>query len=255
MSKFQPTERQKRFVEEYCSNGYNGTQAAIDSGYAKKGARTEGARLLANANIRELINQRLDELSLKAEELIKLQTDIARGNLANYMIIRKIEHTPTVEKHLSAIIKDLEYQLLLKEEFCAEKGYTEEDYDKFQESLEPIRDKILRYRIELRHNPMATRFVPGETQLVDHVEVDMAKLIADKERGIIKSFKHGKNGLEVELYPADAAMDKLMRVRGMYKDNLKLEGEMNLNTTIHEKVSPERAKELLEQFSKGNFNE
>src|SRR5690606_36821871 len=124
--------------------------------------------------------------------------------------------------------------------------------DKFQESFEPMRDKILRYSIELRHNPMATRFVPGETQLVDHVEVDMAKLIADKERGIIKSFKHGTNGHEAELYPADAAMDKLMRVRGMYKDNLKLEGYMNLITNLHEKVSPERAKELLEQFSKGN---
>jgi len=244
-----------RFVEEYCSNGFNATQAAIKAGYSKATAASQGQRLLKNVEISSQINQRLDELSLKAEELIKLQTDIARGNLANYMTVRKIEHTPTVEKHLSAIIKDLEYQLLLKEEFCAEKGYTEEEYDKFQESLEPIRDKILRYRIELRHNPMATRFVPGETELVDHIEVDMAKLIADKERGIIKSFKHGKNGLEVELYPADAAMDKLMRVRGMYKDNLKLEGEMNLNTTLHEKVSPERAKELLEQFSKGNFNE
>lgn len=41
----------------------------------------------------------------------------------------------------------------------------------------------------------------------------------------------------------------------MWTDKTKIEGEMNLNTTLHEKVSPERAKELLEQFSKGDFNE
>lgn len=219
------TDKQNSFIQEYCKD-FNATQAAIRAGYSVKTAAVVGHENLRKPNISEAINARLDELSLSSEELTKKTADIARGNLADYMTVRKIEHTPTVEKHLSEIIKDLEYQLMLSEEFCAEKGYTEEAYDKFQESLDPIRDKILRYRIELRHNPSATRFVPGPTELIDHIEVDMAKLIADKERGIIKSFKYGKNGLEVELYAADAAMDKLMRVKGMYKDNLKLDADV-----------------------------
>ncbi|OQX04541.1 MAG: hypothetical protein BWK73_35915 [Thiothrix lacustris] len=44
------TAKQQRFVSEYLID-FNGTQAAIRSGYASSGARTEGARLLANAGI------------------------------------------------------------------------------------------------------------------------------------------------------------------------------------------------------------
>ena len=246
-----PTDRQRRFVELYCSNGFNGTQAAIDAGYSEKGARTEAARLLANANIRDAIKDRLDQLSLTAEELTKKTADIARGNLADYMITRMVEYRPRVRKGLLELIAELEYELMLKEEFCAEKGYTEEAFDEFQASLEPIRDQILAYQIELRRNPLASRLVTGEPELVPQVEVDMPKLLADKERGIIKSFKYGKNGLEVELYSADAAMDRLMRVRGMYKDKLDITTK---DQSLNEKVSPEQAQRLLKQLSGGNFN-
>lgn len=44
------TPKQSRFVDEYLID-LNGTQAAIRAGYARSGARTEGARLLANADI------------------------------------------------------------------------------------------------------------------------------------------------------------------------------------------------------------
>lgn len=251
MGEFKPTDRQRRFIEIYCSNGFNGTQAAIDAGYATKGARTEAARLLANANIRDLIRIKLDELTLTSEELTKKTADIARGNLADYMTTRMVEYTPMVRKGLNELIAELEYELMLKEEFCAEKGYTEEAYDEYQALLEPKRDQILAYQIELRRNPFATRLVSGETELVPHVELDMQKLIADKERGIIKSFKYGKNGLEVELYSADAAMDRLMRVRGMYKDKLDITTK---DQSLNERVSPEEAQRLLQQLASGNFN-
>lgn len=44
------TPKQQRFVAEYLID-LNATQAAIRAGYAPSGARTEGARLLANADI------------------------------------------------------------------------------------------------------------------------------------------------------------------------------------------------------------
>lgn len=44
------TAKQARFVDEYILD-LNATQAAIRAGYAESGARTEGARLLANADI------------------------------------------------------------------------------------------------------------------------------------------------------------------------------------------------------------
>lgn len=247
------TDKQVRFVEEYCKD-FNATQAAIRSGYSEKTARSVGAENLTKPDISDAIKQRLDQLTLSAEELTKKTADIARGNLADYMTTRMVEYRPKVRKSLRDIISELEFNLILQEEFCAEKGYTEEQYDDFQKNVvQPIQDKILKYTIELRHNPNASRLVDGDPELVPHVEVDMPKLLADKERGIIKSFKYGKNGLEVELYPADAAMDKLMRVRGMYKDNLKLDGQLDVNASLNEKVSPEKAKELLEQFTRGQF--
>lgn len=48
------TAKQRRFVDEYLID-LNATQAAIRSGYAPSGARTEGARLLANADIADAI--------------------------------------------------------------------------------------------------------------------------------------------------------------------------------------------------------
>jgi len=48
------TPLQSAFVDEYLID-LNATQAAIRAGYAESGARTEGARLLANADIADAI--------------------------------------------------------------------------------------------------------------------------------------------------------------------------------------------------------
>lgn len=229
------TTNQQRFIEEYCKD-FNATQAAIRAGYSQKTARAIGQENLTKPYIAEAIKERLDKLSLTAEELTKKMADIARGNLADYMTTKMVPYTPTVRKGLQELIDELEHEIMLDEEFAAEKGFTEEEFDEFQKKLNGKRDKILRYKIELRHNPKASRLVNGETIMVEEAEINMPKLLADKERGIIKSFKNGKNGLEVELYPADAAMDKLMRVRGMYKDNLEvgIKGSVPINKWIEE---------------------
>lgn len=65
------TRRRKRFVAEYTNpNGrgfLNGTRAALAAGYAKSGARTEGSRLLANADIRAAVAKALDEAGATLE--------------------------------------------------------------------------------------------------------------------------------------------------------------------------------------------
>lgn len=64
------TPKQQRFVEEYLID-LNATQAAIRAGYAESGARTEGARLLANADIADAI------AALKAERSESTRIDAA----------------------------------------------------------------------------------------------------------------------------------------------------------------------------------
>ena len=44
--------KQQAFVEAYCCNGFNATQAAITAGYSARSAEVQGSRLLSNDNIR-----------------------------------------------------------------------------------------------------------------------------------------------------------------------------------------------------------
>lgn len=60
------TDKQAKFVSEYLVD-QNATQAAIRAGYAKSGARTEGARLLANADIAAAVAEALAKVAEKAE--------------------------------------------------------------------------------------------------------------------------------------------------------------------------------------------
>ncbi len=224
------TDKQQRFIEEYCVD-FNATQAAIRAGYSQSTARAVGCENLTKPNISEKIKEHLESLTLSAEETTKMIADMAKANITDYMVKKTVEHTPRVRKGLQELIDELEYKLELEEEFCAEKGFTEKEYDDFQEQLQPIRDKILRYRIELRKNPDASRIVNGETEFIDTFDLDIEKIKADKQFGKVKSFKQGKYGLEVELYASDAALDKLAKIHGLYKDNLNLKGELNGSIT------------------------
>ena len=80
MSELNP--KQARFVEEYLRD-FNGTQAAIRTGYSARSARTQAARLLANDSILAAISER----SMSADEVLSRIADIARGDIAEFMEI------------------------------------------------------------------------------------------------------------------------------------------------------------------------
>lgn len=77
------TPKQERFVEEYLID-LNGTQAAIRAGYAPNSASVEGARQLANANVRARIDIALAERSrrtgVNSDIVIQELAKIARVN-------------------------------------------------------------------------------------------------------------------------------------------------------------------------------
>lgn len=59
--------KQQMFVNEYVTNGYNGTQAAIAAGYSPKTASAQSSRMLKNANILRLIEESQKETRKKTE--------------------------------------------------------------------------------------------------------------------------------------------------------------------------------------------
>lgn len=78
-------------------------------------------------------------------------------------------------------------------------------------------------QLELKHNPSATKIVNGETVLAEVVELDMKKLVADKERGRIKSITPGEFGVKVEIHDAHTALTNIARMHGLFeKDNKQL---------------------------------
>ena len=77
------TPKQQRFVEEYCKNGFNATQAAIKAGYSEKTARSQGQRLLTNVDVDNALSKHKDKVSKKAlcdtEWVVKRLMEEAQG--------------------------------------------------------------------------------------------------------------------------------------------------------------------------------
>jgi len=68
------TDKQKKFCREYVID-FNGTQAAIRSGYSKKTSNEQAARMLAKVSISEHIKILLDKNQEKAEVTAQMLTD------------------------------------------------------------------------------------------------------------------------------------------------------------------------------------
>ncbi|WP_114937549.1 terminase small subunit [Mucilaginibacter endophyticus] len=226
------TAKQQRFIEEYLVD-FNATQAAIRAGYSFDTAAEMGYENLRKPHIKAEIDKRLDALSMEAGEITKRFTNLARGNMSDYMVKRLVPHTPQIKVGLQRLIDNEKAHIAREEKFCIIKGYTGEDYDNFQKSLDYNRDNILRWELELADNPYAYRVVDGETVMIEEAELDLVKVIEDKERGIIKSVKHTKDGIQVEMYPADNALAQLAKIRKMMSDK---EVDVNLNVDTIIKV-------------------
>ena len=70
------TGKQKAFVEAYCSNGFNATQAALSAGYSEKTAREMGSENLTKPNIAKAIQDFKDKATDKA---LVTTEDVVRG--------------------------------------------------------------------------------------------------------------------------------------------------------------------------------
>ncbi|AUR86452.1 terminase small subunit, partial [Vibrio phage 1.085.O._10N.222.51.E3] len=73
------TAKQQRFIEEYCSNGFNATKAAISAGYSEKTAKDIACQNLAKVYIQDEIEA---FMSKATERALVTTEDVVRGLLA-----------------------------------------------------------------------------------------------------------------------------------------------------------------------------
>ena len=147
--------KQTVFVNEYLQC-WNATEAAKRAGYSKRTAYSQGARLLKDAEILDVVQARLAEKQMSADEALTLLTDMARGDVAQLMDVSSVGFSLDMQKAkelgLTKLIKKVKQRTIIHQ------GKSESDEDR-------------------------------ET-----------------------------HDLEIELYDAQAALDKILRVWGRYKD-------------------------------------
>lgn len=222
------TQKEQRFCDEYLVD-FNQTQAAIRSGYSKKTAGVIGWENLRKPKIRAVIDKKLQELSLSAEETKKMLSDMAQSKLNDYFVIRKVEHIPRIEISLKDHIKTLQEEIDFEEDFASQAGYDEDEAKAHVRQQHYRKRQILRYQLTLKKNPKAKIVVNGPSEWIEVAELDMVKLVADKERGKIKSITPGQFGMKVELYDAKDALVNVAKTHGLFeKDNEQRKPEVNI---------------------------
>jgi phage terminase small subunit len=90
------TTKQRVFVERYLANGFNGAEAARYAKYAHP--QVDGSRLLGNVSIQAIIQTRLDEEAMSANEVLHRLAAHARGTADDFLTIERVKRRRLPEK-------------------------------------------------------------------------------------------------------------------------------------------------------------
>lgn len=242
-SKAKFTPKEALFIDKYFETNFNATQAAKEAGYSEKTARSIGSENLTKPDIKAEIEKRLKELHLDADGTKAIISKIAKGNANKYLKVVLVPRPTTVQRHLSEFINDLKKEIAFESQYAALAGLSEGEYAVHLASQTRRERKILRYELELKENPDATRDYPGEPEMIEETQFDLVALAKDKEHGIIKSFKMTKDGPQVEFCSIDGQLTNISRVHGLLTDKTEVEVKGAIKT---ESLSDEVIKALID---------
>lgn len=115
--------RQQVFIDEYLKC-FNGAEAARRAGYSDSRARITASELLADSNISEQIKVRLSEVHMSADEALKLQADIARGDITQFFTpLGNIDFDKLMQSGNGRLVKKIKQRTITKI------GKTDQDED------------------------------------------------------------------------------------------------------------------------------
>ncbi|WP_410512060.1 terminase small subunit [Paenibacillus sp. BR2-3] len=213
--------KQKIFVKEYLVD-LNATQAAIRAGYSAKTANEQGARLLANVSVQEAIqeamNKRAAKVEVTAEMVLQHWLDVATADPNEIIHHRRIccRHC-FGHGHEYQWIDTAEYeQAVNAAKLSAKKGkppVLPSDYGGY--GFDPT----------IRPHPKCPS-CNGE----GHGQLHAAdtRYLSPGAKKLYAGAKYTANGLEIKLNDQEQAWDRIARHLGMYKDELKLKGELTI---------------------------
>ncbi len=88
------------FIDEYFLSNYNATEAymRVYAPNSRDAARANGAKLLANANILEAIEERFKERALSANQVIDGLSEIAKNDIGDFMAVSSMGFSLDLEQ-------------------------------------------------------------------------------------------------------------------------------------------------------------
>ena len=219
------SEKQACFVREYVVD-FNGTQAAIRSGYSERGADVQASRMLGNvkvqAALREITADRVKRLELDADQIVRTWEAIANVDPNELSQYRRLccrhcwgdgfghQHTPGEFQKAKIRHEEKRAELLSKSGGKSDIGdFTGVDGDWYQKHRDP--------------NPECPECFGegvGETFLQDTRKLSPAAL------AMYAGVKEGREGIEILTNNQEKARENLARVHGLFKDK---EAEVNIN--------------------------
>jgi len=207
------TDKQRQFCKEYVKD-WNATQAAIRAGYSPRSARQLAGINLALPIVKDYLATLPGYPVMQGGDVVKLLGDMARSCLNDYFVIKQAEHTPRISKPLQQLIDELQAEIDLETEYAALASLSATEQKAHETRQLERRRELLHYELELKRNPDAQRIVNGPTVFIEQAELDLVKLVRDREAGKIKTIAYGKYGPRVEMYAADVALRDVARLTG-----------------------------------------
>lgn len=214
------TGKQRAFIDHYFLCDFNGTEAASRAGY--KGNRDQlgvtASENLGNPRIREVIDARLAERTMSADEVLTRLSDQGRGSGDDIISFRLERRYTTMPLPLGEVIRRLLATVELEEAYAKRIGLADEALKSHQDEMAAIRRRITRLEIQLEQDPSATELGPGPLEEVHIPYVDLWKAAQRGKLHLVKSFNE-KDG-KVDLYDAQAAQIHLGRHHKLFTDKI-----------------------------------
>lgn len=132
------TPKEKLFISEYLINGFNGTQAAITTGYSEKTAKEQAHAILTKVHIKEYIRNTLNEIIGTKKDVLEKQIIDTYYKRAFYDIAQFTNSNGEVDIDK---INDAGYGCIIDGVKKAKTVTTGENFDKVEPAVYELADR------------------------------------------------------------------------------------------------------------------
>jgi hypothetical protein len=216
--------KQRAWLARFLSNGLNATEAARFVDY--KHPNISGPENLVKLS--DEISAALEQMAMGKQEVLARIAAQARSDIGNYITIRRIKYRESLAvtreaglRRLGQKIEDAQWQL-------EHASLSENQRDELEGKVAQWQERVEHWGKEDAPNIV---YLEGEGPEYERVEefIDIEAAKRDGNLHLIKRYKRSKDGIVLEPYDAQKALDMLTRVHGLYQDQGSTdEGEFDL---------------------------